>query len=210
MKKLLDMNVISISGNRLFMAGTDEKNDSLVTAFWVLLQFLDENTKFEPGMYPSEIVFQNDDVVSEIIVCSSDFIQRLDFLSKRKKYDTKCHYYIVLDNDTIDDIDDSLFTDVPLTIVTLTNEENDMPKLFYHKIVSSQKIQEEEQTESDEEDKAEEYVSEEEETEADPEEIDEPDSPYDRSVEDDAEEEETENRFSEEDDKEFNFAETDD
>jgi hypothetical protein len=135
-RKLIDMNVISVDGNRLYVNGDNSKNDSLVSAFWVFLQFVDENTEFEPGMYPSEIVFQNDDIVSEIIVCKDDLLERLDFLSKRKKRKNKCSYYIVLEKDTIDDIDDSLLSEVPLTLVTMQAAENDIPKLLYHQVVS--------------------------------------------------------------------------
>lgn len=135
-RKLIDMDVLAMDGNRLFVNGDSTENDSLVTAFWVFLQFVDEHTKFEPGMYPAEIVFQNDDVVSEIIVCTDDLLERLDFLSKRRKRKNKSSYYIVLEKDTIDDIDDSLLSEVPLTVVTMQNGENDIPKLLYHQIVS--------------------------------------------------------------------------
>lgn len=138
-RELIKRNVLVLNGNKISLAANNKSDDDAVIAFWVFLQFAEPGVKFERGMYPSEIVFMKDNTVNEIIVCNDDFLEKMDFLSKRVKRKNKCHYYIVLQSDTISEVDDSLFPDTSFTIVTMSYEgKNDIPKLMYHQIFSEE------------------------------------------------------------------------
>lgn len=120
----------------LFIKTKKENRENLIKAFWVFLKFASESSAFDIARYPAEIVFKHKDEISEIIVCDGDFLDRLDFLSKRKKRKNKCHYYLLLQSNTIEDLDDDLYPDEPFTIITMSEEKNSKtPKLVYHEII---------------------------------------------------------------------------
>ena len=137
---LLNMNILfETKGKNLALKKNEERNNATIAAFWVLLQFMNEHTEFDLARYPSEIVFKNeDDIVSEIVVCEDDFLTKLDYLSKRKKRESLAQYYILLLSNTIEEIDDDLFPDVPFTIITISAGNGDVPKLMYHEIYTGE------------------------------------------------------------------------
>ena len=138
--ELLERNILfETKGNNLSLKKNEERNNATIAAFWVLLQFMNDHTEFDLARYPSEIVFKNeDDIVSEIIVCESDFLEKLDYLSKRKKRENLAQYYILLLSNTIEEIDDELFPDVPFTVITISAANGDVPKLMYHEIYTGE------------------------------------------------------------------------
>lgn len=134
---LIEMNEIhEDKDGDLFIRIKKENRENLIKAFWVFLKFAAESFAFDIARYPAEIVFKHKDEISEIIVCDGDFLERLDFLSKRKKRKNKCHYYLLLQSNTIEDLDDDLYPDEPFTIITMSEEKNnEVPKLVYHEII---------------------------------------------------------------------------
>lgn len=134
---LIEMNEIhEDKDGDLFIRIKKENRENLIKAFWVFLKFAAESSAFDIARYPAEIVFKHKDEISEIIVCDGDFLERLDFLSKRKKRKNKCHYYLLLQSNTIEDLDDDLYPDEPFTIITMSEEKNnEVPKLVYHEII---------------------------------------------------------------------------
>ena len=119
-------------------SGPDQK---LIDAFWVLLHYVDENSNVSKGRYPAEIIFEHNNIVSEIIVCDDDLLGKMDFLSKRYKRKNKVEYYILNNSETIDELDDELYPEEPFSIITVSGEdENGIPKMMFHEVISSEDI----------------------------------------------------------------------
>lgn len=106
-----------------------------IRAFWVLLHFLNKDTKFEQGRYPANIIFQNDDTISEIIVCKGDMITKMDYVSKRIERKNKTKLYFLETKDTIESLDDELFPDEPFSIITVTSvNAKGIPSMVFHNV----------------------------------------------------------------------------
>lgn len=119
-------------------SGPDQK---LIDAFWVLLHYVDESSNVSKGRYPAEIIFEHNNIVSEIIVCDDDLLSKMDFLSKRHKRKNKVEYYILNNSETIDELDDELYPEEPFSIITVSGEdENGIPKMMFHEVISSEDI----------------------------------------------------------------------
>lgn len=118
-----------------------DPNQKIIDAFWVLLHYVDENSNVSKGRYPAEIIFEHNNIVSEIIVCDDDLLSKMDFLSKRYKRKNKVEYYILNNSETIDELDDELYPEEPFSIITVSGEdENGIPKMMFHEVISSEDI----------------------------------------------------------------------
>lgn len=131
---LIKMDVLRRDGEYLCLPEAEEIDVNTVNAFWVLLHYLNKNTKYDKAEYPSEIVFTSDDSVSEIVVMDDESLTKMDFLSKRKVRRNNCHYIFLFVSGTIDEFDDELFPDMEVTLVTIADGPKGIPKLTYHEV----------------------------------------------------------------------------
>lgn len=127
--------------NRYISRDNSDPDKKLIDAFWVLLRYVDENSNVSKGRYPAEIIFEHNNIVSEIIVCDDDLLSKMDFLSKRYKRKNKVEYYILNNSETIDELDDELYPEEPFSIITVSGEdENGIPKMMFHEVISSEDV----------------------------------------------------------------------
>lgn len=136
-EKLVDLDEIQIENDIISLKDNEEDyNENMFNAFWVLLHYIDDtNLDFIEARYPAEILFKDDDIISEIIVCNDDFASKMEYLSKRKTPKTKSKYYILLMSQTIDEVDEDMFPDVPFALITLENIDNEVPEMVFHDVV---------------------------------------------------------------------------
>ena len=130
---LVDDGTITEKGNIVKLSSTKETNENIINAFWVFLHYVNSNTPFDQGSYPSEIIFKNENELNEIIVMDDDSPMKMDYLSKRKHRKNRCRYNFLFTSGTIDEFDDELFSDVAVTLITMTPGKNS-PKLVYHEV----------------------------------------------------------------------------
>lgn len=132
---------VIIENDNFISRDNSEPDQKLIDAFWVLLHYVDENSNVSKGRYPAEIIFEHNNIVSEIIVCDDDLLSKMDFLSKRYKRKNKVEYYILNNSETIDELDDELYPEEPFSIITVSGEdENRIPKMMFHEVISSEDI----------------------------------------------------------------------
>lgn len=114
-----------------------EKNENIIPAFWVLLHYVKDGIDFCMAEYPFDIVFMHEGVLSKIIVCSEDDMNRkMSFVKAMKTPKVKCKYYFLLIEDTINELDDEFYPDVPFSIITISGySKNDVPKLIFHDVL---------------------------------------------------------------------------
>lgn len=132
LKTLSDYGDIVIK-NDVVKLKNKEVNESSIDAFWVFLHYANKNAEFDKADYPSEIVFNLDGEINEIIIMDDNALEKMDYLSKRKNRLNSCRYNFLFTSGTIDEFDDELF-DIPVTLITLTNDNKDIPKLRYHEV----------------------------------------------------------------------------
>lgn len=133
---LIEMDELGEKDDIVKLSSTKDINKNIINSFWVLLHYLDKNTPFDQGSYPSEIIFKHDKELNEIIVMDDDSRLKMDYLSKRKHRKNECRYNFLFTSGTIDDFDDELFPDINVTLITLTPGK-DIPKLVYHEVESN-------------------------------------------------------------------------
>ena len=123
-----------------------EKNDNVIDAFWVLLHYAKKEMKFCAARYPSDIVFFNDDVLSEVVVCTEENIkEKMGYLKAMQKPLCKCKYYFLLLEDTINELDDEYYPDVPFSIITVSGYTKEgSPKLVFHDVLTDKESKREE------------------------------------------------------------------
>ena len=140
-KELEDDGVIINEKGYLSLYKKKPLNESLVNAFWVFLNFVEANILYDEGRYPADIVFKNGNTISEVIVSDDDFMEKMDFLSKRKKRKNDCKYYILFTKDTIEEIDEAVYPDTSFTLITMQKGQGSIPKLVYHEVYSEESEQ---------------------------------------------------------------------
>ncbi len=132
-KFLIEDGTLTENGNIVKLSTTKEINENIINAFWVLLHYVTANVPFDQGSYPSEIIFKSNDELNEIVVMDDDAPIKMDYLSKRKHRKNKCRYNFLFTSGAIDEFDDELFSDVAVTLITMTPGKNS-PKLTYHEV----------------------------------------------------------------------------
>ena len=133
LETLIDRKDIVEKDGIIRLATVKDINENVIDAFWVFLHYADEDTPFNQGSYPSEIIFKKDDEVAEIVIMDDDAPIKMDYLSKRKYRKNKSRYIFAFTSGTIDEFDDELFPTVAVTLVTMSPGK-DTPKLVYHEV----------------------------------------------------------------------------
>lgn len=116
---------------------TFEKNDNVFSAFWVLLHYAKDTINFCMAEYPFDIVFMHNGILSKIVVCSeTDINEKMSFIKSMKIPRINCKYYFLLTEDTINELDDELYPEVPFSIITISGySKNGVPKLIFHDVL---------------------------------------------------------------------------
>lgn len=135
LNKLVDMKILTEHYDIISLADA-EYSQNTIDAFWAALHLIDSKTEFGRAEFPSEIVLKNGHLIEEVIVMDKDSLEKLDYLSKRKIRKNQCKYNLLFTSGTIDDYDDELITDIPITLITMNFKSDGVPKLSYHEVSS--------------------------------------------------------------------------
>lgn len=129
--KMIEDGIVEEDEDFIFLPGHYNENEALILAFWLFLSYVKKEMPFERANYPAEIIFKEDDYISEIILCNNNLETKLDYIEKRKKRKCQNRFYFLFENDIVDDFDDDYFPKEEFILVT-TAYNNNMPVFFYH------------------------------------------------------------------------------
>ena len=115
-----------------------EKDETIIDAFWVVLYYAKDGLVFCAARYPASIVFMHDGTLCEVVVCTNDDIKKkMGFVREEKNPKIECKYYFLLLDDTINELDDSLYPECAFSIITVSGySKAGVPRLIFHDVLT--------------------------------------------------------------------------